>query len=184
MKWTYSLLLILALLCMLASGCYTKKQAVRKFCTPSKEISRDSSWSEKNTSSSSNTLKWDSSIVYPETMLETTFQPCDSLGKIIENLNLQLQSGHGKLTIKSDANGMLRAKCSCDSVVNRFQKELQSKDSAIEVLEGSAHFEEKIPPAEIREVLYWWVKPSFIALGILSIPGILKLIRYILPWFK
>jgi hypothetical protein len=180
MKWIYSLL-VLALCSLLASGCYTKKQAVRKFCTPTKEISKDSTFHSINTSSSSYDSTLDSLIVYPSVIIETIFQPCDSFGRIIEGLNLQLRSGTGTLTVKSEG-GRIKVTLNCDSTVSHLRREIHTKDSTIRVLQVHDKSVVKIPPVEIREVLKWWVKPALIILGLLSLPSIFFIIKkLILP---
>lgn len=175
MKCKYSLL-VLALCSLLALGCYTKKQAVRKFCTPTKEITKDSSSHSLNTSSNSQDSTLDSFRIYPSSIIETTFNPCDSHGRVIRDLNLLLKSGTGTLNVKSEG-GHIKVTASCDSVVSHFRREVHVRDSLISVLHVRDKSVVKIPPVEIREVLKWWVKPAMIILGLLSLPSIFFIIK-------
>lgn len=171
--WKLSLLVLVVLVVLPLSSCYTKKQAMRKF--GSKSETSDSSRSKITTNSSTN-LK-DSSIVSPPTKLEVNLNPCDSLGRVIENLNLELSAGIGKLTIKSDA-GRILIKANCDSIINRYRFELHQRDSALESIQSRKEVIQ-LPP-EVIEVRPWWLRPLLIVLGLLSIPTILKILKILL----
>lgn len=170
------LLLSALAICLALSSCYTKKQAVRKFCTPSREISRDSAWKDSSGSVNNSTSISDSTHVTPAITLEVEFNPCDSLNGVIDNLNLILSAGSGSMVITS-RGGKIQAKCNCDSTVSRMRSEIQRKDSVIKVYQGQKSYKEVVPPPEIIEKLPWWGKPVLVILALLSIPSIIWLFK-------
>lgn len=146
MKWNYSLLLAgISAGLLLLSGCYTKQQAMRKFCLPNQEISKDSTWKDSSQLVNSSALIQESSTISPAVTLTAKFNPCDSLNGVNPNLNIKLASGTGKLNVNA-VGDMVEVECNCDSAVNSMRLEIHSRDSTIKVLSGSKSFTQGTAP--------------------------------------
>lgn len=120
---SWKLLLLVTLPMVVISSCYTKKQAVKRFCS-SKSYQSDTTQKIDSIHSKSSTVILDSQILKPATNLELSINPCDSLGRVIDALNVKLKSGNDLLDVQS-RNGQLLIRCNCDSALSRIRKEVR-----------------------------------------------------------
>lgn len=135
----------------LITGCYTKKQAISKFCKAENQVKDSTVFKYQDSIVWKNKYK-DSIIIHPAT--EQFFNLdnlCDSLGRL-RSIQINTRSGGNRVTIQSNGN-TLTVKADCDSTVERYRHE---NDSLVHITNSSKvdkHTEVKII-TEPRDK--WW----------------------------
>lgn len=172
-----NLLIVIAILLIL-SGCYTKSQAVRKFCKAS-SYTHDSVVYTYKDSTIRKTVVHDSTIIHPG--VEQVFDLdniCDSLGRL-RNFAIKSKSGSSTVSI-TGSGGKLHVSAGCDSVVSRLRHELDSVSKMVGSNNVELHDVVKYVEApEVKwwkrapQALWWWL---FVSTGycVWALGGVMK----------
>ncbi len=156
-------IIILLLLSSFQFGCYTKKQAIQRFCTGSSMV--------KDSTAIRDSVRLvnrftDSVVIIPKSVLEIDLDNlCDSLGRV-RNVNIRHENGAGSLSIYTEGNH-LKVKLNIDSIIAaRYKKQ---NDSLIKLTTNIAtHLDEQVitipPPAWYKTVPWWkWLIDCFLS---------------------
>lgn len=150
-------------LCILTffSGCYTKKQAINKFCKAETRIHDSVSYNF------SDSTRWkieiyDSTIIHPAvTQIFNLDDLCDSLGRL-RKVNIDSRTGGSHVSIITQGNKLIITS-GCDSIVQRLRHEKDSlvqRSTANNVEYHNVDRIVKLPaPAWYKTVpkIMWWI---------------------------
>jgi hypothetical protein len=168
---------IIILFALLSAGCYTKQQAVRKFCKPG-IVSHDTVTVHDTVASTHSHYKHDSTSYTPPGDAEIIIpNPCDSItGKLI-GFSISASLARNALIAESDGK-VIRIKSHYDAVISQYQKNIDSLTEVTKHQETKDHNSDttKVVTVEVTPI---WNRIVFLILGLISIPGWIKIIKFI-----
>jgi hypothetical protein len=143
----------------LITGCYTKKQAISKFCHSELNVKDSIAISFHDSVITLTNIK-DSTVIHPKSVFEFNINDiCDSLGRL-KKINIDASNGKNNLSIHSDGN-KLYITANCDSVIERLRfqiSELKSTKSESQINNHSSDKTVTLPPPSWIKILprYMW----------------------------
>jgi len=153
------------------SSCYTKKQAIAKFCNPL--LVKDSFNLITNVKDS--IVKKDSTVFIPK--FYTNFELdnlCDSLGKA-KDINFTTGTGNNTASVEIK-NNKLKVKCNCDSaiqvlksIIKSHNKKSVTKQKTTTVTQAPAKPVHWLKQFQAWSIWFWWIGLFTIAFFILWI---------------
>lgn len=133
------------------TGCYTKKQAVRKFCIANTNVKDSTAIIYKDS------IRWKTSIkdsirIHPGTEQYFNLDNlCDSLGRL-RNIQIKTRSGGNSVSIQSNGN-TLTVKADCDSTVERYR---QQNDSLVHLIDASTNVNHSAEKTIVTPLPPWY----------------------------
>lgn len=168
---------IIILVSIMLGSCYTKKQAIRKFCIKETTVidSVDHQYSDTKSSSKTST---DNSVLQPATESNITIpNPCDSLG-FLRKFYISSSQGKNKTTVESNGNE-IKVHSDCEASLQRFKHDVDSLIEKTKEHNTQIHTEYETKTIEVK-FIPWWIKSLLLLTTILSIPTLFKIAKFIL----